>query len=404
MRGAVVCRRCGRAARLCRCRGERTFRVKVYLGVDPNTGRERQKWIGGFASVREAEAHLLEIARSPAYGSGLGPRGSMRLRLADHLRDWLESCDVGEKERLSRKARMELRVIPHIGHVPLARVAPATVQRLLTAHLKGMNRTTAHKVYADLRQAFDHAVRLELITSNPCRNVQAPRPGQYRPTILTPEELARFLAECGRSGDKGLLFTAAYITGARLGELLGLTWRNADLERDTLYIMQDLERPQGGGYRLGDVKSAHSRRPIRLPMSLTGELRALRKRQVAERLGRGLCPDGQSCRKRHCQYWHDGDFVFTQLNGKPLDGHNLTNRDLKRLCNRAKVPPLRTHDLRHLHNTVLMREGVSPKIVKERAGHYSAAFTLDRYSWATPDMQAVAVEALERTLPRKEAK
>ncbi len=54
------------------------------------------------------------------------------------------------------------------------------------------------------------------------------------------------------------------------------------------------------------------------------------------------------------------------------------------------------HDLRHLHSTTLMREGVNPKIVRERAGHAGVPFTLERYSRVTPDMQEIAVEALAR--------
>ncbi|MGH2403126.1 MAG: site-specific integrase, partial [bacterium] len=196
-------------------------------------------------------------------------------------------------------------------------------------------------------------------------------------------------------------FKTAYLTGARRGELLGATWRYADLDKDVFWIVQDLDRPKGGGFVMGEVKSAHSKRPIRLPGSLTAELQAMRKRQVAERLRRGPCPKGSDCRTQHCPLWHDGDFIFCQRNGKPLHGHNLTVRDLKALCVRAKVPPLRFHDLRHLSATTLLREGVSAKIVQERMGHHAASFTLDAYSWATPDMQQVAVEALERTLLRR---
>lgn len=83
---------------------------------------------------------------------------------------------------------------------------------------------------------------------------------------------------------------------------------------------------------------------------------------------------------------------------------NITQRVLKALCVRAGTPPIRFHDLRHIQNTVLAMAGVSAKVMQERAGHHSAAYTVERYSWATPDMQAVAVEALERTLPQKEPK
>ncbi len=164
------------------------------------------------------------------------------------------------------------------------------------------------------------------------------------------------------------------------------------------WILQDLERPRGRGFRFGDVKTGHARRPVRLPRPLLDELRSLRARQRADRLRRGLCEAGADCRQQHCLRWHDFDLVFCQPNGKPLHGHNVTRRDLKALCARAGVPAIRFHDLRHLHNTTLMREGVNPKIVMERAGHHSVAFTLEHYSWVTPDLQEVAVDALTRSL------
>src|SRR5574340_312879 len=67
---------------------------------------------------------------------------------------------------------------------------------------------------------------------------------------------------------------------------------------------------------------------------------------------------------------------------------------------RARLPAIRMHDLRHLHNTTLMREGVSARIVQERVGHASVAFTLGQDRWVTPDLQELAVEALTRSLAR----
>ncbi len=263
-----------------------------------------------------------------------------------------------------------------------------------------MNPTTAHKVFKDVRQALDHAVKLGLVTNNPARVIEAPRPRPYRPTLFTPDELARFVAACAESGSKGLLFVTSFASGTRQGELLGAQWRYTDLERGIVWILQDLERPHGGGFRFGEVKTTHGRRPVRLPRPLVEELRVLHAHQRAERLRRGPCGSGVECRQQHCPRWHELDLIFCQPNGKPLHGHNLTRRVLKALCARAKVPAIRMHDLRHLHNTTLMREGVNPKIVKERAGHASVAFTLEHYSWVTPDLQDLAVEALARSLAR----
>ncbi len=402
MRGAVICRKCGHVPASCRCTGERSFAVKVFLGKDPHTGKERQKWIGGFRSAKEARDHLLQIAAAPAYGSGVGPYGSMRVRLGDYLREWLQSVrqSVCEKEYLSRLSRLGKHIVPRLGHVPLARLAPVTLQRFFSIDLAAMHPTTAHKVFKDLRQALDQAVKLGLVSNNPARLIEAPRPQSYRPTLFAPDELARFVAACAGAGAKGLLFVTAFASGTRQGELLAVQWRYADLERGVIWIIQDLERPRGGGFRFDEVKSDYGKRPVRLPRVLVEELRALRNAQRQDRVRRGPCEAGTACRQQHCPRWHELDLIFCQPNGKPLHGNNLTRRDLKALCARAGLPAIRMHDLRHLHNTTLMREGVSPKIVKERAGHHSVAFTLEQYSWVTPDLQEVAVEALTRSLAR----
>jgi integrase len=233
-------------------------------------------------------------------------------------------------------------------------------------------------VYNDLRSALGRARRLELIGRNPAEAVDRPRAAPYRPTIWTDEELGRFLATCRVYARESLPFVFAYVSGARQGEVLGLQWRHVDLASGTVYFVQDLERPRGGGFAFGSVKTGNSARAVKLPSAVTEMLREQRERRPSP----------------------PHDLVFANRTGNPLHGHNLTTRTLKRLCREAQVPPIRFHDLRHLHNTVLMRRGVNPKIVAARAGHATTAFTLDRYSWATADLQDAAAEALGRTMGR----
>jgi integrase len=401
MRGTVVCRKCGRAVASCRCTGTRSFAVKIFLGTDPQTGKERQKWLGGFHTEREARAHLLQVAASPAYGSGLGPYGSMRIRLGDYLEDWLQATQrrLSEHEYLTRRSRFRCHIQPHLANVQLARLAPATLERFFSLNLVAMHPTTAHKVFKDLRQALGRAVQLGLITSNPCEAIEAPKPREFRPVMWTADEFKRFVTACARAGPAGVLFVTAFAAGARQGEILAAQWRHTDVDHEgVLLVRQDLERPSGGGFRFGEVKSKYGRRAVRLPRPLVDVLRNERARQREERLRRGLCEHGASCRRPRCPGWHDLDLVFCQANGKPLHGHNLTRRTLKALCKAAGVPAIRFHDFRHLHNTTLMREGISARVVQLRAGHHSAGFTLDRYSWVTPDLQDGAAEALGRSL------
>ncbi len=357
----------------------RKWSAVVYLGVDPETGRKRRKWISGFDTQKEAQAYLFSVAASPAFGSGVGPRGSTRLRLGDFLDRWLRTeCRkaCGDREWWTRECIVRLHLKPRLGHIPLAKLAPGTVEEFFAS----TDSPSANHWFKVLRAALNHAVRLGLILSNPCGIVGAPRSRKFRPTLWAAEETLRFLVAARTSRNYALWLTEV-TTGLRLGELLGLRWRDVDLGHGVLRVVAELERPKGGGFRLSGPKTDSSTRSIRLDPVTLEELRDHRRRQVEGRLRT-----------------HDLDFVFCQPNGNPLHSHNLTRREFASLTLEAKVPRIRFHDLRHCHGTLLAEEGVNLKAITERMGHSTEAFTLSRYIHSTPDMQEQAVAAVSRRL------
>jgi len=89
------------------------------------------------------------------------------------------------------------------------------------------------------------------------------------------------------------------------------------------------------------------------------------------------------------------DLVFCQPSGKPLHAHNIVKRDFRKILKRAKLPPIRFHDLRHCHATLLLLRGMHPKIVQERLGHAAVGITLDTYSHVLPGLQQQAVQSLQ---------
>lgn len=173
----------------------------------------------------------------------------------------------------------------------------------------------------------------------------------------------------------------------RQGELLGLRWRDLDLTLGMASIQQTL-------YRLGKVllmkepKSPRSRRSVALPPLLVETLHRLQAAQL-------------DYRQRIGSEFRDHGLVFCQPNGKPLHAHNIVQRDFRRVTRRAGVPRIRFHDLRHSHATLLLQQGVHPKIVQERLGHATIGITLDTYSHVIPGMQKRAAADLEKALFEK---
>src|SRR5262249_55887210 len=152
-------------------------------------------------------------------------------------------------------------------------------------------------------------------------------------------------------------------------ELLALRWADIDIERGRLHVRGTLQRSRAG-LTIAEPKTASSRRQIVLSPRAVEALRRHRTRQAEERLRVGAA-------------WPEHDFVFTNGSGPPIDSGNLRTRSFRPLFGRAAPPPIRFHDLRHTAATLLLGEGVHPKIVSEMLGHAQISITLDLYSHVT---------------------
>jgi integrase len=187
------------------------------------------------------------------------------------------------------------------------------------------------------------------------------------------EQVRLFLAEAKRSSSYYALYLAAVLTGMRQGELLALRWKDVDFGRAVASIQQTFYRLDGK-FVFREPKTNRARRTVALPPVLVEELLRHRAGQAGQR---DLCgPE-----------YNDHGLIFCQPNGRPLHAHNVVERDFKRLIRKTGLPPIRFHDLRHSHATHLLRAGVHPKVVQERLGHSTPAFTLAVYSHVLPGIQ-----------------
>jgi integrase len=180
------------------------------------------------------------------------------------------------------------------------------------------------------------------------------------------------------------LYVLAITTGLRRGELLGLRWRDADLEGGVLRVGRALVR-EGGRYRPGETKTKRGHRSIRLTSQAVSAQGAHRKKQLEERM-------------RLAGLYEDHGLIFATRKGTPLNPENLVRRSFKPLLERAGLPEIRFHDLRHTCVTLLLGSGVHPKLVQELMGHATIAMTLDTYSHFMPSMGDQTARAMEEAL------
>lgn len=93
--------------------------------------------------------------------------------------------------------------------------------------------------------------------------------------------------------------------------------------------------------------------------------------------------------------WTEQELVIDRGDGRPINPDTLSTGWARHL-RRHKLPPVRFHDLRHAHATLMLVEGVQPKIVSERLGQASVGITLDTYSHVLPTLQQEAARAFDR--------
>jgi integrase len=180
------------------------------------------------------------------------------------------------------------------------------------------------------------------------------------------------------------VITTALYSGLRLGELLGLRWRDIDLDAGRLSIQQTLPRMRNGGMIFRQPKTHRSRRAVSVPVALVDGLRAHKAAQARSRLLAGPA-------------WQDGDLAFTDGLGAPVSYTRLS-RAFQEMLSSANLPRIHLHDLRHTMATLMLAAGEHPKVVSERLGHATVAITLDTYSHVLPGLQAAAAERLADTL------
>ena len=355
-------------------------RVELRLTLE---GRNLSRYLPRETSDTEAQRGLRDWITRMERGELLG---TGRQPMRDFLRRWI--ADVAPNRLRPRTLEryqgiVEHHLIPNLGHVALERLSGQHIDRLHAECLKAMSPASVRSVHAALRSALRYAKERQLIERNPADGASPPRAKATEIVVLDTEQCRRFLVAI--AGDRHeALYVVALTTGMRLGELLGLRWPDVDLDAPRIAVRQSLIRTRGS-WILAQPKTKHSRRSIVLPGRAVRALQAHATAQKRMRLAAG-------------PGWADHGLVFTDEWGMPLYGGHMTERYLKPLLRRAGLPEIRFHDLRHTAATLMLGQGVNPKIVSEMLGHTGVQITLDRYSHVLPNMQAIVAAKMDEAL------
>jgi integrase len=281
------------------------------------------------------------------------------------------------------EVHVRLHIKPVLGHVALERIEPAHVQALLNRKLKdGLSPKSVRYIRGTLRAALQQAVRWGYLARNAAALVDGPRIERYEIKPFDATE-ARRLLDALEGNRLRALYSVALTMGLRQGEALGLRWQDVDLALGFLHVQKQLQRIDGE-FELVDLKTSRSRRTLVMPATIATQLKDHQVRQTQELKNQDHRPGGL-------------DLVFTRSDGGPLDGTVVTHQ-FHRLLGRIGLPQRRFHDLRHSCATLLLAQGVSPRVVMEILGHSQIALTMNTYTHVLPELKRDAAERMDRVV------
>lgn len=352
-------------------------RVPMARGAD---GRRQlhSKIVNG--SKRDAERYL----REKLAGRDRGVESS-ELTLNRYLDQWLESHSGSIEPRTHHDYVRFLRdyARPVLGERRLDSLEILDFQALYGGIHKRVSAHATRRTHQALNAAMVQAVKWKLISANPITGVEIPKEVKREYCCLSIDEAREFQAVADEH-PRGLIFSFTLATGMRPSEVLAIRWKNLKVDAGTitveksLVVLKDEVFEDGKNWALRDPKSPSSKRTMNIPPTLVRALLAHKKEQTERRLGM-------------FGNYEDYDLIFAGALGLPLDRQNLVNRVLRPIKEKLELDKrFRWYDLRHSCATLLLAAGENPKVVSERLGHASVAFTLDCYAHVLPGMQESA--------------
>lgn len=368
-----------------RQRGQ-SWELRVYLGTDPLTGRQRYANRSVRGPRHQGELVLKEMIAAATAGA-THQAGATFGELAEtwlrHARSHLAANTAVETRRI-----LDRYLLPRLGQVPLAALHPEHLDDLYACLLrdgagngKALTASTVQRVHGVARRALTVGMRWGWIATNPAFVAMPPR--QVRRAIRppSPAEVARLL-ETARQRDPDLatFLLLAATSGARRGELCGLRWSDVDFDEGNLDIVRAVIIV-GGDAQVAPTKSRRARHIALDAMTIT----TLREHQHrANARARGACVELSA-----------GAFVFSHDDGGEQPWRpDSTSRAVRHLRHEVGLDTLRLHDLRHFVATRLLTSGIDVRTVAGRLGHSTTSTTLNVYAAFVPDADRRAAEVM----------
>ncbi len=296
------------------------------------------------------------------------------------LANLVETANASTYIRYEQVVRIH--IIPELGSLYLEKLTPQHLTTFYNQKIEdGLSASTIPLLHTCLYQTLMQAIQEGYVEHNACEKVALPNRAYDVIHPLSKEQARQFLKAI-RGHQFEALFTLALATGMRRGELLALKWQDLDLVAGVLQVCRTFNQKQTQEiiYAEGGSKANSNRRSIIIaPFALD----PLKQHRVLQFEAKSQAGD----------HWHKLDLVFCTSNGESLP-RNSAIKSLNRFLQTASLPPIGFRDLRHTTATLLLDQGVHPKVVQELLGHRNIEMTLKLYNYGAPKSQREVINQL----------
>ena len=338
-------------------------------------GKRRTKWVNTGLPVRgnkkKAEAFLMEERKKfqtaePVTGGVL---------FADYIEQWLEVAKptIAVATYASYCAMVKRVIAPYFRErrITLQGLTPKDIQDFYLEKLKTVSASSVIHYHANIHRALKHAVKLDLIPTNPADKVDRPKKDRFIGSFYDAEEVNKlFEVSKGTKLEFPILFGAFY--GLRRSEALGLKWDAIDFENDSITIRHTVTSVTLDGkvqlVAADTTKTKSSLRTLPLVPFVKERLLALKKEQENNRR---LC--GRSYHKQYAGY------VCINEMGDLIKPHYVTEQ-FPKLLDANGLRRIRFHDLRHSCASLMLANGVPMKQIQDWLGHSDFSTTANIYA------------------------
>lgn len=377
-----------------------SYQIRVSCGYDTNGNQVEQSMTwkpepGMTEKQIEKELNRQAVLFEEACLNG---HITAAIKFQDFSEQWFrEYAEIKLKPQTIRSYHfLEKRVYTAIGYMRMDKITTRTIQKFISQLAEEKKYNSKSKVIGKLSPktiknyiafisaVFNYAVKMQMLSINPCKNVTLPPANSKEREVYTIEEVQHMLELFKNESDANLkyviFFTLAAFTGLRRGELLGLEWKDFDWDNNLMTVVRTSEWTKERGIYTDTPKTKSSRRILKLPDELIQELKEYKQWQDEYKANIG-------------SKWIEHDRLFTKWNGEPM-GMRSPYKFFEKFCKRTGMRFVNVHSFRHFNATAMILSGVDVKTVQTCLGHNDANTTLSIYAHSFQEAQARAMDSV----------